>query len=165
MNQIRVANFDKVIVPDKVPEEMSKKYKITRNMDTDMQDVWKACKYCVEHYLPYIRFANDVLKIPPTKTFLDILKQMYSDKNKGTVKFADPEAVLKKIKAGKFTFERKDAQKIGAFWGYIFKEKLGYKRVEKPVRINTFGITSASLFEKGDGEDAEYIVLENYMCD
>ena len=163
MNQIRIANIDEVIDLGKI----SKNYKITRNMDKEMKDVWEAFKYCVDHYLPYIVFANDVLKVPPTKTFLELFRQMHSVKNKGMVEFSDNEDVQGKIlkesnveKEEEYKFAAKDAQKIGAVWGYVFQEILGYKRVEKPVRINTFGVKAASVFEKEDAGKYGEVNLE-----
>jgi len=109
--------------------ELQEAYRNTGDFEIKMKDVWDACNYCVENFLDKIVFANDVLGIPPTKTFLEIFGRMNSANKKPP-------------------FTGAEAQKIGAFWGFVFQFCMGYIRDEKAVSINTLGIKKASRFIK-----------------
>ena len=84
--------------------------------------------------LGHIVFCNDVFKIPPVKTFLEVRKE---DLVKIT---GDENAFLS------------DFQKraIGAFWGFVFKGILGYKSSKNvTVSLNKmFRVSTASYFIK-----------------
>ena len=84
--------------------------------------------------LSHIVFCNDVFKIPPVKTFLEVRKE---DLVKIT---GDENAFLS------------DFQKraIGAFWGFVFKGILGYKSSKNvTVSLNKmFRVSTASYFIK-----------------
>lgn len=66
--------------------------------------LWEKCIDAVQNkeLLGHILFCNDVLQIAPVKTFL--MAMNLTD----------------------CLFTAVDKQSIGAFWGFIFKEKLGY---------------------------------------
>ena len=118
-------------------EGLASVYRATKEFKDTMPDVWKACMDCVEHVLDKIIFANDVLEIPPTKTFLEFYVMMYPDKKNRK-------------------FERVEAQQIGAFWGFVFQNCLKYERYKNSVQINTLGIKTASRFVKHHNETSLY---------
>ena len=82
--------------------------------------------------LSHIVFCNDVFKIPPVKTFLEVRKED-----------------LVKITGNENAF-LSDFQKraIGAFWGFVFKGILGYKSSKNvTVSLNKmFRVSTASYF-------------------
>ena len=123
--------------------ELEKTYKNTGDFKLTMPDVWDACIYCAENYLDKIIFANDILCIPPTKTFLEFYKLINPSVSNGAVQFTGTQS-----------------QKIGAFWGFVFQFVLGYKRYEKAVPVNTLGVKKASRFVK---EEAS--ALTDYMSE
>ena len=84
--------------------------------------------------LGHIVFCNDVFKIPPVKTFLEVYKEEL-------VKITGDEASI-----------LSDFQKraIGAFWGFVFKGILGYS-LSKNVTVSLnkmFRVSTASYFIK-----------------
>ena len=118
--------------------ELEKTYKNTGDFKLTMPKVWAACIYCTENFLDKIIFANDVLCIPPTKTFLEFYKIMHpSDDTQ---------------------FIGTQSQKIGAYWGFVFQFVLGYKRYEKAIPVNTLGVKKASRFVKNKAPE-----LTDYM--
>ena len=123
--------------------ELEKTYKNTGDFKLTMPDVWDACIYCAENYLDKIIFANDILSIPPTKTFLEFYKIINPSVSNGAIHFTGTQS-----------------QKIGAFWGFVFQFVLGYKRYEKAVPVNTLGVKKASRFVK---EEASPVT--DYMSD
>jgi hypothetical protein len=120
-------------------EGLAAVYRATKAFKDTMPDVWHACMDCVEHVLDKIIFANDVLEIPPTKTFLEFYKMMYPNK-------VTPN----------FKFDRVQSQQIGAFWGFVFQNCLKYERYKNSVQINTLGIKTASRFVKQHNEASWY---------
>ena len=119
-----------------------------------VKDIFKVCVSCAENLLPVIVFVNDVLKVPPTKTFLDIYRRVCirdSAKFKSQKHSPEFQEYRDKIESGKDdAIEAPVAQKIGAFWGFIFQNILAYERYPKNVRIGTLGVKTASRFEKKD---------------
>ncbi len=119
-----------------------------------VKDIFKVCVSCAENLLPFIVFVNDVLKVPPTKTFLDIYRRVCirdSAKFKSQKHSPEFQEYRDKIESGKDdAIEAPVAQKIGAFWGFIFQNILAYERYPKNVRIGTLGVKTASRFEKKD---------------
>ena len=122
------------------------------------KEIFKVCVSCAENLLPFIVFVNDVLKVPPTKTFLDIYRRVcIRDSAKFKSQKHSPEFqeyrdniirgenIIKDEKTQKII-----AQKIGAFWGFIFQNVLPYERYPKSVRIGTLGVKTASRFELQD---------------
>lgn len=86
-------------------------------------DLWRQCVSAAqdEKLLGNIRFCNDVLRIAPVKTFLIAMK------------LTD------------YPMQTGDNQAVGAFWGFIFKEKLGYRQQRRQAcRISQF--RTASVF-------------------
>ena len=139
MKKIVVANIKNRIENG----ELEKTYKNTGDFKLTMPDVWDACIYCAENYSDKIIFANDILSIPPTKTFLEFYKIINPSVSNGAIQFTGTQS-----------------QKIGAFWGFVFQFVLGYKRYEKAVPVNTLGVKKASRFVK---EEAS--TLTDYMSD
>lgn len=84
--------------------------------------------------LSNIIFCNDVFKIPPVKTFLEVKKEEL-------VKITDDDSAI-----------LSDFQKraIGAFWGFVFKGILGYSSSKNvTVSMNKmFHVSTASYFIK-----------------
>lgn len=118
-------------------EGLASVYRATKGFKGTMSVVWDACMDCVEHFLDKIIFANDILEIPPTKTFLELYVMMHpNEKNR--------------------KFERVEAQQIGAFWGFVFQNCLKYERYKNSVQINTLGIKTASRFVKNHNETSLY---------
>lgn len=113
-------------------------YRATKEFKKNQNDVWDVCMDCVEHFLDKIIFANDVLEIPPVKTFLELYKIKYPNKEEED-----------------FKFKRVEAQQIGAFWGFVFQNCLQYERHKNSVRINTLGVVTASRFIKKSGYSYE----------
>lgn len=106
---------------DELRSQFKKRYlRFSRFIDSEL---WDQCMAAVEDrkLLGHIRFCNDVLKIAPVKTFL----------------------IARSLTAYPLTAE--DNQALGAFWGFIFKEKLGYRTQERRAcRVNSF--RTASIF-------------------
>ena len=162
-DSLRTAYSEKRKFPESdLQEALKLAYKNTGNFyydeevdDSDysriVKDIWEACVYCAENFLPFIVFSNDVLKVPPTKTFLDIYQKMYEGNNinfKNRKHSQAPKNYQEEIKTGKYEFEEATiARKIGAFWGFIFQNILPYERYPKNVRIGTLGVKTASRFE------------------
>ena len=65
--------------------ELERTYKNTGDFKLTMPDVWDACIFCTENYLDKIIFANDILCIPPTKTFLEFYKFINPSVSNGAV--------------------------------------------------------------------------------
>lgn len=85
--------------------------------------LWNECVAAAqdETLLGHIRFCNDVLRIAPVKTFL--IARKLTDR----------------------PMQPEDKQAVGAFWGFIFKEKLGYcTQRRQACHISTF--RTASVF-------------------
>jgi hypothetical protein len=122
------------------------------------KEIFKVCVSCAENLLPVIVFVNDVLKVPPTKTFLDIYRRVcIRDSAKFKSQKHSPEFQKYRdniIKGENIIKDEKTqkiiAQKIGAFWGFIFQNVLPYERYPKSVRIGTLGVKTASRFELQD---------------
>ena len=86
--------------------------------------VWNDCMNTVldAELMNHIIFCNDVLEIPPVKTFLK------ADINISSVT------------------EKRDKQAIGAFWGFVFKFVFHYQNQLEDVHIDTKGVSKATVF-------------------
>ena len=82
--------------------------------------------------LTSIEFANDWLGIPPVKSFL-----------------AYNRASLEELYGSTIVFDDAVKRAIGAFWGAVFKELLGYEK-QKSVAITVRGMNfkNATVFER-----------------
>ncbi|WP_338433266.1 hypothetical protein [Clostridium tyrobutyricum] len=86
--------------------------------------LWNECINTINDakLMNHIIFCNDVMKIPPVKTFL-----MANDS------LVPP-----------FSNEKKKA--IGAFWGFVFKFVFGYMQQKDDVPVNTKSVKKAACF-------------------
>lgn len=109
-------------------EEFPKIYKAQGNF-VDSGDLWDKCIATISNIelLKNIKFANDVLKVPPVKVFLLVHDDDFSN------------------------LTDNDRKCLGAFWGYVFKFGLKYKN-QKSTSISTKGIKSATYFFDGQNE-------------
>jgi len=117
-------------IQGKVNAELGAKYMNTRDIQARMPVVYDFFEKCISspEVLQEVVFANDILGVPPVKTFL---------------------LLFQKVSNGTKNFSTSEAQQIGALWGFVFRFCLGYQKAEKPVRLNNlFGIKSATLFVK-----------------
>lgn len=107
-------------------EELQQQFKVRYLRFSHFVDsaLWTQCIAAAsdKKLLGHIRFCNDVLKIAPVKTFL----------------------IARNLTTYPMTPE--DNQAIGAFWGFIFKEKLGYQNQKRRAcRISSFHTASVFL--------------------
>ena len=86
--------------------------------------LWNECINAIKDtkLMNYIVFCNDVMKIPPVKTFL----------------MANNNVV--------YPFSNEEKKAIGAFWGFVFKFVFGYTQQKDNVPINTKGVKKAACF-------------------
>ena len=86
--------------------------------------MWNECINAIKDtkLMNYIVFCNDVMKIPPVKTFL----------------MANNNVV--------YPFSNEEKKAIGAFWGFVFKFVFGYTQQKDNVPINTKGVKKAACF-------------------
>lgn len=85
--------------------------------------------YSNKKYLDFIILANDILEISPVEVFVRLYKNE-----------------IKKYEKGDEIKNEGVRKAIGAFWGYIFREKL-YREPKKSIRVGKFGISKASIFK------------------
>lgn len=118
--------------------------------------VWNECINTINDakLMNNIIFCNDIMKIPPVKTFLMANTSIISS-------FSDTEK-----------------KSIGAFWGFVFKFVFGYTQQKNDVPINTKGIKKAAYFYdvkesieiENEGNNKchkykEYIDIKNIVID
>lgn len=110
-------------IKSKVDSDFTKIYRPQSNFPNSGA-LWDECINAIKNpvLMNNIIFCNDAMKIPPVKTFL------MSSIN---------------IEGGLSNEEKKS---IGAFWGFIFKNILGYKSQKENKPINTKGIKHATYF-------------------
>lgn len=86
--------------------------------------LWDECINTIKDakLMNHIIFCNDVMKIPPVKTFL----------------MANNSAIP--------PFSNEEKKAIGAFWGFVFKFAFGYTQQKNDVPINTKGVKKAAYF-------------------
>lgn len=103
-------------------EEFPKVYKAQGNF-VDSGDLWDKCITTISNVELFknIKFANDVLRVPPVKVFLLVHDDDFSH------------------------LTDNDKKNLGAFWGYVFKFGLKYKN-QKSTSISTKGVKSATYF-------------------
>ena len=107
-------------IEEKLYNEFSSKYKAVGGFIDS--EYWQQCLAAVkdEELLGHIIFCNDVLRIPPTHTFLR----------------ARPIAE---------ELSEFDKRAIGAFWGYVFRFVFGYNfRENVTARVNS--VRTATVF-------------------
>lgn len=96
--------------------------------------------YSNEKYFNFIILANNLLKVPPTKSFLLLYEDKIREKENGNIE----NYALK--------------QAIGAYWGYIFSNVLNMKNTKK-ARVGILGVSTATVFsyqsEKGESKMSE----------
>ncbi|OPD26429.1 hypothetical protein AL710_00220 [Clostridium botulinum] len=99
--------------------------------------LWNECINTVNDVkvMNHIIFCNDVMKIPPVRTFL-----MAND------------AVTP-------PFSNEEKKAIGAFWSFVFKFVFGYTQQKDSVPINTKDVKKAAYFY--DVADLIEVVSEN----
>ena len=85
--------------------------------------------------MAFIKEANDLLGVPPTKSFLLYYRR---DKDLGEDYVLEDPTIR---------------QALGALWGFVFKSVLGYK-AQKKVSVKLLGIQSATKFM--EGEEVEF---------
>lgn len=97
--------------------------------------LWNECINTINDskLMNHIIFCNDVMKIPPVKTFL----------------------MANNLVAPSFSNEEK--QDIGAFWGFVFKFVFGYSQQKNDVSINTKSVKKAACFY----DPVQFIEVEN----
>lgn len=90
--------------------------------------LWNYCMATVtdEKKMICIAFANE-FGIPPVKSFLFFYE-----------KDCTP--------APGFQFDAKTSQRLGAFWGFVFKSCFGYQGQKERVQVNRFGIVTATKY-------------------
>ncbi|WP_427113843.1 hypothetical protein [Megasphaera sueciensis] len=91
--------------------------------------LWDKCMEAINNpqLMTHIKFCNDVMKIPPVKTFLMAMHLTAED------------------------FTKTDRQALGAIFGFIFKDIWKYSD-QKRVSCRICGIQTASLFGRKEGE-------------
>lgn len=97
--------------------------------------LWDECINAVQdvRLMNNIIFSNDIMKIPPVKTFL----------------------MANNIITGPLTDEEKKA--IGAFWGFVFKFVFGYSSQKENNPVNVKTVKSATYFY--DVEDIVEVIV------
>ena len=111
----------------------------------DYRPYWDKCMEAVRNreLLSHIIFCNDLLRIPPVKTFLLYYAQDFIRMTGREDAALEP--FVKKA--------------IGAFWGMVFKFVLGYRNQESvSISLNQrFFVRTATCFKN----PAQPVVLEN----
>lgn len=107
----------------KIDSDFTSVYKPQSNFP-DSGMLWDTCISTIRdiQLMDHIIFNNDVMKIPPVKTFLMA--------NQGIQELTDNE----------------EKKAIGAFWGFVFKFVFGYSNQKDNVPINTKGVKKAAYF-------------------
>lgn len=102
--------------------------------------LWNECINTIKDVkiMNHIIFCNDVMKIPPVRTFL----------------------MSNNVVIPPFSNEEKKA--IGAFWGFVFKFVFGYKQQKDNVPINTKDVKKAAYFY--EVADLIEVVANNEIC-
>jgi len=83
--------------------------------------------YHNEKYFNFMILANDLLDVPPTKSFLLLYKDILEGKG---------EITNQSLK-----------QAIGSYWGYVFTNVLNMQSLKK-ARVGILGISTATVFKK-----------------
>lgn len=89
-------------------------------------DLLEEC-YSNEEHFSFIKLANNLLEVAPTKSFLLLYKEKIQEYSNG-------EITNKGLK-----------QAIGSYWGYIFTRKLNMKNSKK-ARVGILGVSTATVF-------------------
>lgn len=110
-------------IVDKINKDFGNHYKPFSNFKNSGV-IWDECIKAVNdlELMNHIIFCNDVLEIPPVKTFLAANTTL-------TGPFSD--------------IEKKS---IGAFWGFIFKFVFNYKSQKDSVPVNLKSIKTATYY-------------------
>ncbi|MGL5258209.1 MAG: hypothetical protein ACRC76_14370 [Proteocatella sp.] len=97
--------------------------------------LWNECINTINDtkLMNHIIFCNDVMKIPPVKTFLMSNNAIVS------------------------LLSNEEKKAIGAFWGFVFKFVFGYTQQKDNVPINTKSVKKAAYFY----DPVEHIEVEN----
>lgn len=101
--------------------------------------LWNECINTINdvRLMNNIIFCNDVMKIPPVKTFLMANKAVISP------------------------FSNEEKKAMGAFWGFVFKFVFGYTQQKDNVPINTKDVKKAAYFY--DVADSIQVIEDNQM--
>ena len=111
--------------------KFKKMYKYARKVLSEQlfyRNLLEDCYSNKKHY-EFIILANDIFEISPVESFVRLYENEIKNKEEGD-----------KIK------NEGTRKAIGAFWGYVFREKLN-KLPKKSVRVGAFGISKASIFK------------------
>ena len=113
----------------KIDSDFTGVYKPQSNFP-DSGVLWDTCISTIKNtqLMDRIIFNNDVMQIPPVKTFLMANQAIQPLTNN----------------------EEKKA--IGAFWGFVFKFVFGYTNQKDNVPINTKGVKKAAYFYDAQSE-------------
>ena len=105
--------------------------------DPENQEFWNICidSLTDKELLKNIIFCNDVLKIPPIKTFLTFYRDDFIRLT------GNDQAILSRVLK----------QSIGAFWGMVFKFVFGYRNQRSGVSVamtDYFLIRTATVYSE-----------------
>ena len=124
-------------IPAQVEQHFSDNYRHFKEfqLSPEYRPYWDKCMEAVKdrELLSHIIFCNDLLHIPPVKTFL-----LYYE--------GDFVSITGREDAALDTFVKKA---IGAFWGMVFKFALGYRDQESvSISLNQkFFVRTATYFK------------------
>ena len=124
-------------IPAQVEQHFSDNYRHFKEfqLSPEYRPFWDKCMEAVKdrELLSHIIFCNDLLHIPPVKTFL-----LYYE--------GDFVSITGREDAALDTFVKKA---IGAFWGMVFKFALGYRDQESvSISLNQkFFVRTATYFK------------------
>lgn len=124
-------------IPAQVEQHFSDNYRHFKEfqLSPEYRPYWDKCMEAVKdrELLSHIIFCNDLLHIPPVKTFL-----LYYE--------GDFVSITGREDAALDTFVKKA---IGAFWGMVFKFALGYRDQESvSISLNhKFFVRTATYFK------------------
>lgn len=116
-------NINIATIKSQINSDFTKVYRAQSNFPNSGY-LWNECINTISNptLMNNIIFCNDIMKIPPVKTFLisneNIIMELSNEEKKA----------------------------IGAFWGFVFKYVLGYKNQKESVPVNTKGVKKASRF-------------------
>ncbi len=113
-------------------EKFGKMYKYAKKVLSENEFYLKLLEQCYsdEKNFNFIVLSNDIHEIAPVETFVKLYKNEIKEYEKGDE--IENEGIRKAL---------------GAFFGYIFKEKLG-RKVMRSVRVGKLGISKATIFTK-----------------
>lgn len=116
-------NISTKTILSRIDSDFTSVYKPQSNFP-DSGMLWDTCISTIKdiQLMDHIIFNNDVMKIPPVKTFLMA--------NQGIQELTDNE----------------EKKAIGAFFGFVFKFVFGYSNQKDNVPINTKGVKKAAYF-------------------